>query len=319
MMPPAPSIPRFVKVTLGVVLFLGAVWQDVGLSAYAQSAGATLAWAPKPSRLVAYVGPNKPLWKLSDILARHGNETDWIQTVAETPNFTAQYIRMAQNAGTKSVFYADDRAFFVVEAGQILFKIEGQEPFVASKGFLVQVPARVSFQLQTVGNEPSLRFELHPAEPPIFPISETPSTLPGVSYIRASFKGHGSYDAINRPFLDFEKDIVQSGKPVPADFLKDPYLAVEIFRGQPVATPPDSDWGHFRANYPGLWFVLEGKENFLIEGEAPFTAEAGDVVFAPIGRWHRVSSGGEGPSTRLAINARPGNLHWYQPGAAGGE
>lgn len=283
---------------------------------HAQSAS-TLAWAPRPSRLVSYAAPNRPLWKLSDILARHAGEKDWSEPVADTPYFIARYVSMAPGISTQSLMYADDRAFWVVEAGQIRFSIEGEAPFVATKGFLVQVPARTAFALETVGSEPSLRFELHPAEAPIFPISETPAPRPGVSYIKATFKGHGSYDAINKPFLDFQKDVVQDGKPAPATFMKDPYMAVEIFRGQPQPLPPDTDWGHFRANYPGLWFVLEGKENFLIEGERPFTAGEGDVVFAPVGRFHRVTSGGDGMSTRLAIDTRPGNLHWYQPGAGG--
>ena len=280
---------------------------------------ATLAWAPKPSRLVPYAAPNRPLWKLSDIRARHAGEADWSEAVAETPAFVARHVSMAPGKSTQTILYSDDRAFWVVEAGQIRFSIEGQEPFVAAKGFLVQVPARTSFKLETVGSEPSLRFEVAPAEPPIFPIAETPVPQRGVSYIQASFKGRGSYDAINRPFLDFQKDVVQGGHPPPATVLKDPYMSVEVFRGPPQALPPDNDWGHFRANYPGFWFVLEGKQNFLIEGEPPFTAEEGDVVFAPVGRFHRVTAGGDGLSTRLAINARPGNLHWYQPGKAGGE
>lgn len=285
---------------------------------YAQTA-ATTAWAPKPSRLVAYQAPNRPLWRLSDIRARHAAEADWSEPVADTPSFVARYVSMAPGKSTQPIMFSDDRSFWVIEAGQVRFRIEGQEPFVATKGFLVQVPARTPFVLETVGSEPSLRFEVMPAEPPIFPISETPVPQRGVSYIKASFKGRGSYDAINRPFLDFQKDVVQDGHPAPATFLKDPYMSVEVFRGTPQALPPDTDWGHFRANYPGFWFVLEGRENFLIEGERPFTAEEGDVVYAPVGRFHRVTSGDEGMSTRLAINARPGNLHWYQPGKAGGD
>ena len=284
--------------------------------ARAQTAS-TLAWAPKPARLAAYAAPNRPLWKLSDILARHSQEADWSESVADTHDFVARYVSMAQGKSTQSMMYSDDRAFWVVERGQIRFRIEGQAPFIAMKGFLVQVPARTSFTLETVGDEPSLRFEVHPAEAPIFPISETPAPQRGVSYIKATFKGRGSYDGINKPFLDFQKDVVQDGKPAPATFLKDPYMSVEVFRGPPQPLPPDSDWGHFRANYPGLWFVLEGKQNFLIEGEKPFIADEGDVVFAPVGRFHRVTAGGDGISTRLAINARPGNLHWYRPGAGG--
>ena len=275
----------------------------------------TLAWAPRPSRLVPYAAPNRPLWKLSEIVARHAGEKDWSEPVADTPDFVARYVSMAAGKSTQSMMYADDRAFWVVEAGQVRFQIEGQSPFTATKGYLVQVPARTAFTLETIGSEPSLRFEVRPAEAPIFPISETPAPKTGVSYIKASFKGRGSYDATNRPFLDFAKDVVQDGKPAPATFLKDPYLSVEIFRGPPQPLPPDTDWGHFRANYAGLWFVLEGKQNFLIEGEKPFTAGEGDVVFAPVGRFHRVTAGGDGISTRLAIGARPGNLHWYQPGA----
>lgn len=291
-------------------LALPLLWTGSG---HGQTAS-TLAWAPRPSRLVPYKAPNRPLWRLSDILARHAGETDWSEPVAETPDFVARYVSMAPGKNTQSLMYADDRAFWVVEAGQIRFQIEGQAPFIATKGFLVQVPARTPFTLETLGNEPSLRFEMHPAEAPIYPISETPVPQAGISYIKATFKGRGNYDAVNRPFLDFEKDVVREAKPAPATFLKDPYLSVEIFRGPPQPLPPDSDWGHFRANYPGLWFVLEGKQNFLIEGEKPFTAGEGDVVFAPVGRFHRVTAGGEGMSTRLAIDARPGNLHWYQPG-----
>jgi len=285
-------------------------------AAQAQPAKPTLAWAPKPARLTPYRGPNRPLWKLSQILKAHAGQQNWAQTVVETPDFTGAYISMAPGEKTKTLFYADDRVFWVVQAGEIRFTIEGQEPFVAAKGFLVQVPYRVPFSLETVGNVPSLRFEIRPgAQAPIYPIAETPAPAAGVQYIHATFTGHGSYDAVNKPALDFEQDIVQGGAPPPRTFLKDDRLGVEIFRGPPA--PPPTALGHFRANYPGLWFVLEGQEAFLIEGEKPITAQQGDVVFAPVGRWHNVTASGAGHSTRLAINARPGNLHWYPEGAGG--
>jgi mannose-6-phosphate isomerase-like protein (cupin superfamily) len=279
-------------------------------------ADSILAWAPKPVRLASYRKPNKPVWKLSEILEKHARQSNWTELLVDTPDFVAAYISMAPGVRTSKLFYSDDRSFWVVQAGRIRFEIEGQPAFVASKGFLVQVPSRVPFTMETVGDEPSLRFEVHPAEPPIYPMTEQPAPSPGIRYIQGSFKGRGTYDNENKPFLDFENDVVQAHAKPPSAFLEDPYLAVEIFRGPPVPVPADTDWGHFRANYPGCWFVLEGKENFLIEGVAPFVAEAGDVVFAPVGRWHRVTAGGEGNSTRLAINARPGNLHWYQASPA---
>ena len=56
---------------------------------------------------------------------------------------------------------ADTREWWVVQAGQIRFTIDGVEPFVASKGFLVQVPYRTMYTMETLGNEPSLRFEVN--------------------------------------------------------------------------------------------------------------------------------------------------------------
>jgi hypothetical protein len=50
----------------------------------------------------------------------------------------------ARRAKTKTVFFADDRAFWVVESGQMRVNIEGQQPFVAKKGFLVQVVPRLA-------------------------------------------------------------------------------------------------------------------------------------------------------------------------------
>jgi mannose-6-phosphate isomerase-like protein (cupin superfamily) len=308
-----PKLP-IICTAIGMMFLLGAADAQ-----QAPKVPPTMAWAPKPARLTPYRDPNKVLWKLSEILKRHAGQQSWTQTVVDTPDFTGAYISMAPGEKTKTLFYADDRVFWVVQAGAIRFTIEGQEPFIAAKGFLVQVPYRVPFQLETVGSAPSLRFEIRPPEAPIYPLAETPDPARGVQYIHATFNGHGAYDAVNKPMLDFEKDIVQDGKPPPRTFLKDDRLGVEIFRGPPVPTPPPTSLGHYRANYPGLWFVLEGKEEFLIEGQPLITAEQGDVVFAAVGRWHRVTASGAGMSTRLAINARPGNLHWYPEGASGGE
>jgi hypothetical protein len=41
--------------------------------------------------------------------------------------------------------------------------IEGQAPFVARKGFLVQAALRLAYSMETVGSEPVLRFEVRPA------------------------------------------------------------------------------------------------------------------------------------------------------------
>ena len=59
---------------------------------------------------------------------------------------------MGPGAKTPRRFHQDNRAFWIVQDGQIRFTIEGQEPFVASKGFLVQVPKRLIYSMETVGD-----------------------------------------------------------------------------------------------------------------------------------------------------------------------
>src|SRR5258708_37568484 len=101
-----------------------------------QAAKPILAWAPKPARLTPYAAPNKPLWKLADILKKHAGRQNWRETVVATADFTGAYIAMAPGEKTKTIFYADDRTFWVVQARQIRFTIERQDPISPLKGTL---------------------------------------------------------------------------------------------------------------------------------------------------------------------------------------
>jgi mannose-6-phosphate isomerase-like protein (cupin superfamily) len=277
------------------------------------------AWAPQPVKLAPFTAPNKLLWKLTDILAAHKGQNAWEQTVALTRDYYGRYIQMAPGEKTKTLFYADDRTFWVVESGQIRFTIEGQQPFVATKGFLVQVPYRVPYMLETVGNEPSLRFEVGPSyEKPSYVSTETPPSIPGWKYVKANYTGKGKYDDKNKPFLDFQKEIVEGGGKG-GGFVNDDHTWANVIRGKGAPVPPDTEWGHFHENFPEFWIVLEGQEDFLIQGEKLISTHTGDIVFAPEERWHRVTHGGTGFGTRLAITPRPPSLHYTQLGSSGGD
>jgi len=277
------------------------------------------AWAPQPVPLAPYTSPNKPLWKMRDILARHAGQKDWTETVVLTRDYIGEYIAIAPGEKTKTLFYADDRVFWWIYSGQIRFTIEGQPPFIATKGFLVQVPYRVPYSMETVGNEPSIRFEVRASgEVPSYPANETPTPVPGYKFIDATYTGQGQYDAVNKPYLDFEKDIVAGGGKA-GGFVKDDHTWANVIRAPGIPTPPDNSWGHFHENFAEFWVVMEGKLDFLIEGEPLITADVGDIVYAPEERWHRATSAGTGMGTRLAITPRPPSLHYYQPGAAGSD
>jgi mannose-6-phosphate isomerase-like protein (cupin superfamily) len=279
---------------------------------------ATIAWAAKPSKLPPYVAPNRLVYRLSDVLAAHKGKASWTQKVFYSRDFQGDWVQMAPGEKTKTQFYADDRVFWVVQSGQMKVSIEGQQPFVAGRHFLIQVPKRLQYSMETVGSEPVLFFRMTPAgESPDYPLSETPAPVKGVQYIQAAYSGHGDYDAVNKPYIDFEKQIVQGGEKIPV-WIRDDHTFVTIIRSaKGVPTPSDNVWGHFHANFPEIWFIPEGTQQFLVEGEKLITVHEGDLVNAPTGRWHRAMPYGDGPSTRLAYIPRPDNLHWYQPDQAG--
>jgi mannose-6-phosphate isomerase-like protein (cupin superfamily) len=301
------------------VMFLAAPAMVLTALTAVQGATPLTAWAPQPVKPAPYTAPNQPLKKFADIMARHRGKADWWETEVLTRDFVGQYVSMGPGKKTKSLFYADDRVYWVVVSGQMRVTIEGVEPFVASKGFLVQVPYRIPYSMETVGDAPALRFEVRPAgETPSYPIAETPDPAKGITFTKATYAGRGKYDETNKPFVDFEKDVVAAnGKGGGA--VKDDHTWANIIRSQGVPTPPADNFGHFHENFAEFWLIMEGKEEFLIQGEPLITAEYGDIVFAPEERWHRALAAGTGMGTRLAITPRPPSLHYYQPDHAGGD
>lgn len=273
-------------------------------------------WAPKSIVQAPWKAPNKPIWRLSEILATHKGQANWKEQIVLDQDYDAKYIQMAAGEKTPTLFWADDRIFFVVWSGQVRFTIQGQQPFVASKGFLVQVPYRTPYSIETVGNQPSLRFEVvRSGRTPLYPsdtASAPPAATPGKIYIKTSYRTPPDpYTDINKPYVDFEKDYVNNPASPKGDFafVKDTENFMNIIRGHGVPTPQDTNKGHFHIDYNEFWFIAEGKIDYLMEGMKVFTAEPGDVVYAPQGRWHRASFGGDTMDTRIAINPRPEGMH----------
>ena len=271
-------------------------------------------WVPMPVKANPFVAPNKALTKLSDLLAKHKNQQNWKEIVVHDHLFHAEYISMAAGGKTPRAFHQDHRIWWVVQDGQIRFTIEGQEPFVASKGFMVQVPKRLIYSLETVGDRPSLRFEVtNPSAQTMYPADETPAPVPGVKFERARVaSAKGTYDEANVPYIDYSLTIAGTQKPKrnPTQFIGDAHDGgyvnvgiVNILRGDPKTQKPAApgDKGHFHLTGPEAWFILEGQNEFLI-GDVPlFVANQGDVVYAPAQTWHRPRHVGNGMATRLAI------------------
>ncbi|HET7084365.1 MAG TPA: cupin domain-containing protein [Rhizomicrobium sp.] len=282
---------------------------------------AWFAWSPKPDKLVPY-GQNKPVTRLPVVLAKHKGQARWSEQVILTPRYDVKWIQAAPGDKTPVQYFGDDRVFWVAWGGQIRFTIEGQKPFVASKGFLVQVPQRVRYSMETIGTEPSLRFEVaHTGIKPNYPADGAKPSQAGDGYIKISTPTQpDKYDSLNRPYRDFFKEVV-AADPVanPKDHLvmADEANMANIIRGKGVPTPPPTNKGHFHIIHDEFWFILEGKCDYLIEDAGLFTADTGDVVFVPPGRYHRASWANGQTDTRLSFNVSPLLFHNFGEDAGG--
>jgi mannose-6-phosphate isomerase-like protein (cupin superfamily) len=319
---------RSLKRVAGVTAALGLVSILPLLQTEIHAQNQLLVWAPQPLQPNPWISPNKPITKLAELRAKHAGEQNWTEIVVNDNLFRGEYISMAPGGKTPRRFHQDNRAWWIVQDGQIRFTIEGQEPFVASRGFLVQVPHRNVYSMETVGDKPSLRFEVTIANAnTMYPIDETPVPAPGVKYVRTRVANiKGKYDKANVPFIDYNQVI--AGHPTPKEnpnqFINDPHGIANIIRGDARKEPParEEDKGHLHVTGPEFWFILEGQMEFKIGTVPTFVADQGDIVYAPVLTWHRIRFAGEGMATRLAIVGYA-NSHVFQapeeiPGKATG-
>jgi len=307
------TITKGILLAAGLALSLSVV--------FAQQNQGILSWAPKPIKPTGWVPPQKPVTKLADVLAAHKGQQTWRQAVVADDYLHAEYISMAPGEKVGRRFHPDTREWWVVQDGEIRFSIEGQPPFVAKKGFLVQVPFRTIYSMETVGDKPSLRFEVNIANAKtMYPIDDKPPQIEGITFVPVRITASkGKYDKTNRPYFDFDKDIAAKLEATPKHagtvrFIDDDRAVSNAIYGYAKDLPPvtDADKGHFHEECAEFWFILAGQIEYKMENMPAFVADQGDVVYAPKLTWHRPRFSGDGPSCRLAMNGYPDIGHLYQ-------
>ena len=310
---------RTVKLTVGVFLVGSAVAllpaQEASVPAAAGRAGGPppgqLVWAPKSVKMHEYVGPHKPHTKLKELLAKHKGHADWTEVIVDDDNLHAAYISLGPGQKTPRRMNADTREWWIVQDGQIRFTIDGQEPFVASKGYLVQVPYRNMYTMETVGDGPSLRFEVNIAKArKMYPMDQKPIPVAGFDFVPVRVPGKGTYAEGNKPFVDF--NAVVAGTDKTRRFVHDDRAVANIILGKGIPPPPLTDRGHFHPESAEFWFILLNKIRYNIEGLPVFEADQGDIVYVPKQRFHLASFAGDGLSCRLAMNGYPDLSHSYE-------
>ena len=298
-------------------LILPAALAALACLAYGQRGGQA-SWAPKPVEPTKYVAPHKPHTKLSEIKSEFAGKKEWRRVVVDDEHLHAEYIYSPAGAKVSPRFHPDTREWWVVMEGQIRFEIEGQEPFVATRRSMVQVPAQTIYSMETVGDAPSLRFQVNIAKAKtLYPEEVEPPKTPGIEWIKVTLgrKPFG-YDRGNRPHVTWDEFAAigekRGGTP---RFVHDDRAVANFIYGYEKNLPPfdPKNKGHYHPECAEFWLIMTGQVRYPIEGQPMIIASEGDIVYAPKFTWHAPRWHGEAASCRLAMNGYPNIAHLSEP------
>ena len=62
-----------------------------------------------------------------------------------------------------------------------------------------------------------------------------------------------------------------------------------------------------------FWLVFTGRIRYSFEGQQPFVASEGDIVYVPANTWHATRFFGPDPACRLSITEYVGNTLLLEP------
>jgi len=271
----------------------------------------TPVWAPKPLEVPKYVPPHKPVTRLADLKKKHAGQAEWREVIVDDSTLHGEYIQSAPGTKVSPRFHPDTREFWAVMAGQLRFQIEGQEPVLATKGSIVQIPMQTIYSIETVGDSPALRYEVNvPNAKTFYPLDVKPPEMPGFQWLKTRLnRKPGAYGPENQPHVNlFEmaKNPKFRGQP----FLVDDRLYANIIYGYERELPPldTKNPGHYHPESSESWLIMLGQIRYPIEGQGVIIADEGDIVYVPMFTFHAPRYHGN-PSCRLAMNGYPNIAH----------
>src|SRR4051812_43849308 len=171
----------------------------------------TAVWAPKPATTPTYPPGQKPWTRLTDLKAAHKGQTDWRELIVDDGRLTGEYVAAAPGARIAKRLHPDTREWFAVVEGDVRVEIEGQPPFTATRGSLVNIPRQTIYSLEAVGEKPSVRSHVNVAHAKrVFPRDggEPPAQAApaGTAWVAATLnRTAGQYDQFNQPHLNIHE------------------------------------------------------------------------------------------------------------------
>lgn len=299
-----------------IALLCGCGWPL--LAQEAQRPVPTAAWAPKPIATPAYPPGHRPWVKLADLKARHKAESNWTEKIVDDGRLSGEYYAAAPGTKVSRRFHPDTREWFAVVEGEVRVEIEGQPPFIATRGSLVNIPRQTIYSLETIGTAPSLRFVVNVARARmLFPQDvDPPPPAAGTAWVPVTINRTAArYDEFNQPHLNIHEAAAKNEKYAGGRFVRDDKSEMLVLYGHEKNLPPldPADKGHFHAESAEFWLVFTGQIRYAFEGQQPFVASEGDVVYVPAGTWHATRYTGAAPSCRLSITEYVGNALLLEP------
>ena len=283
-------------------------------SAFAQD----VIWAPKADVIPKYTPPHKPVTRLADVKARHAGKSDWHELVVHDSLLTGEYIMAPPGSKVPKRLHPDTREFWIVLEGQIKFEIEGQQPFTASKGYMVQVPMQTFYSMETVGDQPSLRWEVNVTGAHTLYAEEAAAPkIAGFHWMQVKMaRTPGVYEHNNKPFVTFDEmaRMQEEGKVKGTlRVVQDDREAGNFIYGYEKNLPPlnPNDKGHYHPESSEFWLIMAGQIRYPIEGQGVILANEGDLVYVPPFTFHAPRFYGPGPSCRFAMNGYPNIGHLF--------
>lgn len=269
-------------------------------------------WAPKPVAASKYVPPHRPHTKLADLKAKNKGRADWREVVVDDDHLHGEYISMAPGRKVSRRFHPDTREWWFIMDGQIRFEIEGQAPFVATKGSMAQVPMQTIYSMEAVGDKPALRFEVNIAKAKtLYPLDVEPPKTPEIDWIQVKLnRKPGPYDHGNQPHINLY-ELTKTPGYKGSRFIHDDRAVSNIIYGYEKDLPPlnPKDRGHYHPECAEFWIITAGQIRYAIENQGVIIAEEGDIVYVPMFTFHAPRFYGPGPSCRVAMNGYTNIAH----------
>ncbi len=274
--------------------------------------------APK-GKAAQYVPPHKPHTKLADLKTKHEGQREWREVIVDDELLHSEYIQSAPGSRTPQALHPDTRTWWVVMDGQIRFTVEGEQPFVASKGSIVQVPMQTLFSFETIGDRPALRFETNIAgAKTLYPVSVKPPDIPGFHWEKVDFKRapgvYGRQNKVHTTYAELAKKLEAGELKGTQRIVEDDRGAANFIYGYEKNLPPlnPKERGHYHPESAEYWLIMSGQIRYPIEGVGVVIANEGDVVYVPKYTYHAPRWYGPGPSCRLAMNGYPNIAHLFE-------